>query len=215
MIVRIQLTRTDIPVGELAVLAGDERVEQRCGNERVDASGPRRITVEVIFRHPLVGVAVRPDVQSVRALPAECLVVGDEGPRERAYNRCLCLHLRRVTRRRRGWPELAGESQQQWLPVRGGHVARVGALPVARSRRHRSRPHRVRAIGLRLRNHQPRRPSVRARGPRRNHSGIEGPPAPVTTRPVRPLPGTVCAWSGKKYASTAAAACAVAASSDG
>ena len=52
---RIELVRPDVPVGELAVLAGDERVELHRRDQRIGARGARRIPVQSILEHPLVG----------------------------------------------------------------------------------------------------------------------------------------------------------------
>ena len=45
---RVELRGPDVPIRELAFLAGDERVELHGGNQRVCSRRPRRILVEPI-----------------------------------------------------------------------------------------------------------------------------------------------------------------------
>src|SRR5438105_15056828 len=99
--------RTDVPVRELAVLARNESVELHRADQCIDASSARRIAIEPVLEHPLVGVSVGPHLQAVRALPADRFVIGCEyrrrswdGARKVVNERQFGYHLRRVASRR-------------------------------------------------------------------------------------------------------------------
>src|SRR6266480_8120739 len=95
--------RADVPIRELAVLARDERVKLHGADQRIHASSARRIAIEPVFEHPLVGVSIRPHLQALRALPVDRFVIGGEYCR-RSWNgawkvvneRQFGYHLRRV-----------------------------------------------------------------------------------------------------------------------
>src|SRR4051812_38318538 len=50
----LQLRWTNVPVGELAVLTGDEYVELRHRQKRIYARCPRRILIQPVFKHPTI-----------------------------------------------------------------------------------------------------------------------------------------------------------------
>src|SRR5262245_35783836 len=75
----VELRRSNVPVGVLAVLTGDEHVELHRADQCVSAGRTWRILIETILEEELVEVSIGPGVQSFRALPVEGLVVCDEG----------------------------------------------------------------------------------------------------------------------------------------
>src|SRR5205823_4579945 len=150
--------RADVPVGELAVLARDERIELHRTDQRIDTSRARRILIEPVFEHPLVGVAIRPDLETFRALPVERFVIGREDGGRSGNRTCEVVHERgfghdlwRVAGWGRSRPELAWRTHQQRLEVRPSDIAWIGPDPFARRGRDRAGPNGVRAVGFRFR----------------------------------------------------------------
>src|SRR5262249_25259714 len=72
----IKLRRAEIPVSELAVLAGDERIVEHGRDQRINASDSRRVLLQLVFGDPFVGVVIGPGIEARRALPPERLPVG-------------------------------------------------------------------------------------------------------------------------------------------
>ena len=156
----VELMRPDIPVRELAVLTGDERIKQHCCDQRIRPRSTRSILVEPILRDPLVCVAVRLPIQAFRALPVEHLVVGREYRRISGTARGKFL-TRVVSATTCGESHDGGATGRYWLgdesnsgyPVGSGHIAGlvpihlhgpVGTLPA---------PDRIRPVRLRLGDH--------------------------------------------------------------
>jgi len=109
--VRIELVGPEVPIRELAVLAGDEGIEQNRGDQSVGSRDARRVFVGLVFEHPFIEVAIGPGVKSFGTLPIERLVVRHECSGKVADSRRLSNHLARVAGWRWGWTKLTRRGQ--------------------------------------------------------------------------------------------------------
>src|SRR5687768_3653150 len=133
----------EIPEGELAVLARNERVEIGSTYQRVRPSGPRRILIQLVFIHPLVRKDQRPGLQSFNSLPVVGLLIGDESARERSDLGGLLGDGGRIAGGRRCRSELARRRQQHGSPVGSGYKERVRANPHTLTRWNAARPNGI------------------------------------------------------------------------
>src|SRR5262249_48943237 len=68
---RVELRWSDVPVGELAVLAGDECVKVDGSDQGIYARYTRWVLVQSILRDPFGCVLIGPGIRSFRSLPIE------------------------------------------------------------------------------------------------------------------------------------------------
>src|SRR3954453_4408268 len=143
---RIKLMGPDVPIRELTVLARDERIEQRNGDQRVNACCPGRVLDQPVFEHPFVRVNVRPPIESFRGLPIESALVSSKGSRRaREVPNALgfSYHLLRITSGGGRRPEFRRGTKQQRLPNSSGRIGWICSQPKALARRNRSCPRNV------------------------------------------------------------------------
>lgn len=146
---RFQLGRPDVPVGELAVLAGDEGIKERSRDQGVDTGPPGRVLIELVFEHPFIRVNIRPEIDPFWTLPVHGSLISGKcsrRAREILHLRDFVHHLRRIASRGHGRPEFTGRGEQKRLPGGRSYVARIGADPHALARGHGARPNRVGAV---------------------------------------------------------------------
>src|SRR5207249_6676459 len=99
--------RPNIPVCELSVLACDECVELRSRKGCINPRTARRISIQPLFEAPLVGVMIRPSIQTFRTLPVKSFVVAHERSGEVPHGCGLFHNLRGIAWGRCGGPKLA------------------------------------------------------------------------------------------------------------